>query len=215
VDEKLDDIRRRVLEMATAVLAMTEKAVAAIVERDEARARQVVVQDRDVDQREMDVDHEAYRLLNAGILGEAQIRFVVAALKTTTDLERIGDECVKLAHAGHSLVHHHLMPERARIEAFAAPVVEMLRDAVLAYEALDVALARSVMSRDDEIDDAYRAFAEELRRSMSRDLSALERLVQVRFAAKCLERIADHATNLAEQTIFIATGEDVRHAGAR
>jgi phosphate transport system protein len=215
VDEKLAEIRRHVLEMATAVLAMTEKAVAAVVQRNEALARQVVTQDRDVDQREMDVDHEAYALLNAGTLDERQVRFVVAALKTTTDLERIGDECVKLAHAGQTLVHHHLMPERQGIEHLAAPVVAMLAEAVLAYEALDVHRARAVIARDEAVDTAYRTFADDLRRAMNRDLSALERLVHVRFAAKCLERIADHATNLAEQTIFIATGEDVRHRGAR
>ena len=103
------------------------------------------------------------------------------------------------------------MPERRTLEALGRPVQAMVDDAIRAFEEGRPDLARAVIDRDDDIDRAYRDFAADLRGRMSADLAAIERLVQVRFAAKCLERIADHATNLAEQAIFVVSGDDVRH----
>lgn len=204
-------MQTRLVDMAARACLMVEDGVRCLAERDEAAGRAVLRADRDVDRLEMDVDRAAFGSLEAGHLPERPLRIVFSALKTTTDLERIGDESVKLAHAGLELLHHHLMPERRAIAALGAPVSVMLRDAVTALQSGRADLARAVIERDDDIDEAYRAFAAEIRARMTADLGAIERLVQVRFAAKCLERIADHATNLAEQAIFIVSGEDVRH----
>jgi phosphate transport system protein len=140
---------------------------------------------------------------------------VDASLKTTTELERVGDESVKLAHAGLELAVFGSLPEREVLAALGEVTLSMLHDATAALAEGDAERARSVLLRDDEADRQYRAIADDVRARMALDLSALERLVQVRFAAKCLERIADHATNLAEQAIFIETGDDVRHLGKR
>lgn len=209
------DVHLRILEMAGKATLMVELGVRCLVERDEAAGRAALRADRDVDRLEMDIDRAAHGSLVTGGLSDRPLRQIVSAFKVTTDLERIGDESVKLAHAGLGLVYHHLMPERRAVGALAVPVLGMLRDAVTAYEAGRPDLARAVIDRDDDIDQAYRTLAADLRARMTADLTAIERLVHVRFAAKCLERIADHATNLAEQAIFVATGEDVfhRHSG--
>ncbi len=210
-DKRVESVRSRLAEMAARASSMVGLGVRCLAQRDEAAGQAVLRADREVDRLEMDIDRVALGSLESGGLTERPLRFVVSAFKITTDLERIGDESVKLAHAGLTLMHHHLMPERRTLEALGRPVQTMLDDAIRAFEEGRPDLARAVIDRDDDIDRAYRDFAVDLRGRMSADLAAIERLVQVRFAAKCLERIADHATNLAEQAIFVVSGDDVRH----
>ncbi len=210
--ERVASTRRRLLNMGEAVRAMVEQALAAVSERTARGARSTFgALDRAVDREEMEIDRAAHALLCDGGLDTASLRVVVGALKSTTDLERIGDEAVKLAHVGLALADFHLTAERRAIAALGAPVLAMVADALRALETLDVALAEDVIARDDDVDLAYRRQAEGLRAQMCADPTSLEQLVQVRFAAKCLERIGDHATNLAEQAVFVATGADVRH----
>jgi phosphate transport system protein len=209
------EIRARIRHMAEEVVEMTAQALRSVTEGDGERARMVIQRDAEVDRQEIEIDRSSYGALAAGHLDAPGLRLVVASLKTTTDLERVGDESVKLAHAGLELAVFGSLPEREVLAALGEVTLSMLHDATAALAEGDAERARSVLLRDDEADRQYRAIADDVRARMALDLSALERLVQVRFAAKCLERIADHATNLAEQAIFIETGDDVRHLGKR
>ncbi len=213
----LDDLRRKSLRMASAVEDMVQEACEAASQVDHALAQRVIERDDEIDAEEIEVEQEVIRLIALFQPMGVDMRLLCAILKINNDLERIADCAVNIAERA-----RHLSPEitvRPDIDVteLVPIVLRVLRGAVRAYSARDEQIARSILQQDEAIDALYaeyiRNIVEESTRARQPEVMAAH--LDLLSIAKNLERIADHATNVAEDVIFLCTGQIVRHADAR
>ena len=209
-EAKLDELRQRLVAMAERVDGMVEAAVRAVVTRDTPLAEATIAIDREVDRCELECDELCLLVLARWQPMASDLRSITIALKMVTDLERIGDLAVNICERALQLNAQPAF-EYETIPKMVVIVREMLGDAVRAFVELDSELARTVLPRDDEVDEYYHTVFRALMQLMRDDPTLLDRGIHVQSVAKFLERIGDHATNLAEQAIFMAAGKDVRH----
>ena len=215
LDAGLQGLKDQLLGMAGRVESMITEASQALLSRDRERALQVVESDRRVNRAEMDIDGVCLTLLETHHPTGKQLRFVTQSLKMVADIERIGDLAVNVAERAAELSEFPTMPVHTAIEVMAECVREMVGEAIDSFVASDGAQARRVIDRDDEVDDAYARVFRETLDLMLEDKDRIRPGIIVQSAAKVLERIGDHATNLAEQVVFMVQGEDIRHLGKR
>lgn len=213
-EAKLEELRARLAAMAERVDGMVANAVAAVVERDEALARATIAADVEVDRDELECDELCLLVLARWQPMASDLRFITIALKMVTDLERIGDLAVNICERAVRLAP--LAPlALATIPRMGEAVRAMLGDAVGAFVTGDADRARGVLRADDAVDEDYHQVFRALMRLIRDDPALLDRGVLVQSVAKFLERIGDHATNLAEQAIFMVAGKDIRHLHER
>jgi len=216
-EQELTSLREHLLRMSGRVEQMIADSIQALIEDDADLARRTIQCDRRVNQDEVDADDHCMRLLARWQPMASDLRFILFSHKVVTDLERIGDLAVNVCERVLDL--HGARPAGALIQLpeMGRLVQGMLRDAMDAFLRRDTDAARAVMDSDDRVDELYHAvFREELRRMCSREnVDDAETYVRMQNIAKYLERIGDHATNLAEQVIFLVRGQDVRHEGKR
>lgn len=167
--------------------------------------------DRQIDRDEMDIDALVLRVLALRQPVAHDLRLLATALKLVTDLERIGDEAVNIAERTREGPGAARDRVRGDLEAMSDLAEEMLRDALEAFVHADASIAESVLERDDDVDHRYGIVVEAMTAFMAEHPSAVAAGVRVVHVAKYLERVADHATNIAEGVIFMVRGEDVRH----
>jgi phosphate transport system protein len=210
-ETELRELRSHLLAMGARCERSVSLALEAFWQTTPELAAQVQSIDAQIDRDEMDIDALVLRILALRQPVAYDLRFLTTALKLVTDLERVGDEAVNIAeraveeHGGAKLL------VRDELEAMAKHAQEMLRDALLAFVEADPEKAQEVMGRDDFVDRHYGSVIGKMSAHMaahSEDVPTGLRVVKV---AKYLERIADHATNVAEEVIFMVRGEDVRH----
>lgn len=212
-EQELAALSDRVVTMGSRCEALIEMAIRAMVERDTDLAAQVGEADRQIDRDEMEIDELAVRILARRQPAARDLRFLVFALKVVTDLERIGDEAANMAGRASQLAQlsHPVTELQPKLEEMAAVTKELVHQALDAFVARDEALARNVRERDDEVDAMY---GEILRGSVAYVREHPEHgavAMCLASTSKYLERIADHATNIAEMVVFVTSGEDVRH----
>ena len=185
--------------------------VQALVERDERMARRVIDDERRINQMELDIDARVTRLLALNQPVASDLRLLIMALKINTDLERMGDLAVNIAERAISLMQ--VPPVKPLIDTprMAAMVEDMLHSSLDAFVQRDANLAAKVLPADDEVDSIRDGIYVELLDFMQRDPSIVPPAINLMFVARNLERIADHATNIAEDVIFLVRGIDVRH----
>lgn len=212
-EAELDAIREKLLLMAGRVEEMIHAAVQALVTRDADAARRTVLLDRAVNRAEREVDEMCLLVLAKRHPLASDLRFVTQTLKMVTDLERIGDLAVNVCERAIDLAGQPSIAFATDLERMAGLVQSMVKDAIDAYVTRNVAKARAVIGRDDEVDELYHAVFREVLQLMLADEAAIEPGIHVQSVAKFLERMADHATNVAEQVIFMVQGTDVRHTG--
>ncbi len=212
---EVQELRRQLLRMAGRVEEMIGSAVRAVVLRDDELASRTIASDRAVNQDELEADSLCMRLLGEGPQDAIELRFVSRSMKMITDLERIADLAVNISERVPRLGVAGRLGEDATFERMAEIVQAMVRDVMDAFVAGDVAAARAVIGRDDEVDALYHDTSRRLIAQMAADARLVETGIHLQAVAKFLERIGDHATNLGEQVIFMARGDDVRHSGAR
>ena len=206
-------VRERILVMAGRVEEMIGNAVRALGERNDTLARETIELDHKVNRAEMEVDELCLRILARRQPMASDLRFLMLSLKMVTDLERIGDLAVNICERAIDL------KAEARLEGFdtlvgmAGVAQSMVRDAIDAFVRRDADLAQRVIDRDDEVDELYHVYFREVLAVMVVGSEAVERGIHIQSVAKWLERIGDHATNLAELVIFLVKGTDVRHVG--
>lgn len=208
---ELNGVRERLLGMAGRVEQMIAESGRALVDRDVELARRVIDSDQEVNRCEVEIDEQCLSVLAKGHLAAFDLRFVTLAMKMVTDLERIADLAVNiservidLASAEGIIVHPDLPSMSVRVQT-------MVHLAIDAFVDQDVAKAREVIARDDEVDDLYRVVFQDQLRRMHQDPDRLNQWIHVQSVAKWLERMGDHSTNLAELVIFMVDGRDVRH----
>ena len=210
-EAELRNLKDRLLAMGGRCEQMIGGAIRAFEERDETLAREVMEADRSMDDDEVVVDELAVRILALRQPVGRDLRFAVAAVKASTDLERIGDEAVNIAERATEMdLAEGLSVPGARLPEMAQRASGMLRDALNAFVDEDANKAREVFLLDDEVDAFY---GDVMRLSLDymKDPSRIADGMRICNCAKYLERIGDHATNIAEAVIFMVEGRDVRH----
>jgi phosphate transport system protein len=196
---------------------LTLQAIRALEQHDAPLAQEVATTDRQINADELAVDDLAVRILALRQPVGRDLRFLLTALKVVTDLERIGDEAVNIAERATDLSkrdkpdlpYQNSLPDMARI------ATEMLHTALDAFVEEDADKAVTVLLRDDEVDELYGQTLRETREFIVKHPEEVEVGMQVASCAKYIERIADHATNIAEMVVYFVRGEDVRHKGNR
>ena len=209
--EELEELQGRLLEMGGLVESAVYNSVLALSERSEARARQVLNNEARINQMEIAIDDCAVRLLALQQPMARDLRFLTAAIKINSDLERMGDLAVNIVERALSLMKQPPVKPLIDIPQLARLAESMVRRSLDAFVRRDAELARQVLLSDDAVDDLRDAIYGELVGFMERDPSTVSRSLDLIFVARNLERIADHATNIAEDVLFLVQGVDVRH----
>jgi len=210
-EAELRNLKDRLLAMGGRCEQMISTAVRAFEDRDEALAREVIEADRRMDEDEVIVDELAVRMLALRQPVGRDLRFAVAAVKASTDLERIGDEAVNIAERAMEMEPtDRLSPPESKLPEMAQRAGAMLRDSLNALVEEDPKKARIVFEQDDAVDAIYGEVMQ-LSIDYMKDPSRIADGMRICNCAKYLERIADHATNIAEMVIFTVEGRDVRH----
>ncbi|MBI3288236.1 MAG: phosphate signaling complex protein PhoU [Elusimicrobia bacterium] len=213
-DTDLDGLRGRLLRMGSLCEEMVQYAVKLVVERDERHLVPVQDWERQVNALHIEIDEVCLRLIALHQPAAGDLRLIAAALKINSDLERVGDQAVNIAETGVYLLKEPKI-KLGDIPRMVEVAAGMLKDALDAFARGDVELARDVIRRDDEEDRLKSQTFNELVHLMQRDASAIQRGMDIILIARNLERIADHATNVAEDVIFMVLGKDIRHSAEK
>jgi phosphate transport system protein len=210
---ELEAIRTHLSEMGGMAQRQVNDAIQALIDADVERAEQVVRADLKVNSMEMAIDEECIRILARRQPAASDLRLVIAVTKAITDLERIGDEATKIARQAIALNKDGLAP-RGYIEVrhIGGNVARMLQDALDAFARLDMDLALTVVQTDKQVDMEYSTAMRELVTFMIEDPRSITRVLNIMWSLRALERIGDHARNLAQYVIYLVNGEDVRHS---
>ena len=207
----MDDLRRELLATGALVEEATNKAISALVNRDREMARDVIESDTTIDMKEVEVEEECLKLLALHQPVAVDLRYVVTCLKVNNDLERMGDLAVNIAQRADYLARHPALSLPGELSRMAEGVRGMVRDSLDSLVRQDTALARDILARDDVIDDHNGRMFDKMTAMMMEDPALVKRAVAFMSCSRALERIADHATNVAEDVIFMADGEIIRH----
>ena len=209
--QELDDLHQRLLQMGGLVESVIRKAVRALVDRDKNVADQVFQDEERINQMEVEIDDIGTRLLALHQPVARDLRFLTAALKINTDLERMGDLAVNITERALSLISMPPVKPLIDIPKMANLVEQMLLRSLGAFVNGDAEMAKIVLLSDDEVDRLRDAIYRELVAFMQQDPASVQSAVDLMFVARDLERIADHSTNIAEDVDYLVQGVDVRH----
>jgi phosphate transport system protein len=209
--EALEALHHRLLEMGGLAEERVRIAVDGLVRRDYDVIDQAIRGDEPINRLHIEIDDRAVHLLALFQPMATDLRSIVAALKINTDLERVGDLAVNIAEAARRYVTHPSVKRLIDIPRMADLAQSMLRDALDSYIKGDTALAQSVLERDDELDSLKTQVFRELLTYMLQDPATIEPSLDLVLVSRHLERIGDHATNIAEDVIFMVSAKDVRH----
>ena len=210
-ERELQELGDKILFLGGTVEEMIARAMQALVDRDSDLARRVIESDRTVDSGELDIDHMSLHLLALRQPAASDLRFITTALKIVTDLERIGDLAVNIAERALELNQEPPLKPYIDIPHMAREVSDMVHRALDAFVRRDPAEARAVLAADDAVDNLNVQLFRELLTYMIEEPKNVTRALRITFIAKYLERIGDHATNIAQMVIFMTEGRDVRH----
>ena len=209
--EELRRLTNRVGDMGVLVEARTRDALIALVERRPDLAAQVAAGDADVNELELEIDDQCMKFLATQAPLAADLRLVRSVIRVITDLERIGDQAVNMAHAIIGLVGKPPLKPVFDVSNLGETAVQMLHESVQSFVRQDVSLVRVVLDREEKADALRDSIFRVLLTHMMSDPSAIERAIGLLLVSRSLERIADHATNIAEETEFVAEGRVIRH----
>jgi phosphate transport system protein len=209
--EELEQLKTRLLEMGGLAEENVRVAVQGLVERDPALIDRVLFGDEPVNRLHIEIDGRCFKLFALHQPMAADLRTIVAALKINTDLERVGDLAVNIAQAAQRYASHPPVKKLIDIPMMAGIAQNMLRDALDSFVRRDLDLAQHVLDEDDRLDALKTQIFRELLTYMLKDPATIEPALDLILVSRHLERIGDHATNIAEDVIFIISARDVRH----
>ena len=211
--EELEALHRRLLEMGGLAEERVRLAVQTLVDRDAAGIEQVLTGDEPVNRLHVEIDDRCFRLLALHQPMATDLRAIVAAVKINTDLERVGDLAINIAEAAKRYITHPPVKKLIDIPQMGDIAQAMLRDALDSYVKRDTVLAQQVLNEDDRLDGLKTQVFRELLTYMLQDPTTVEPALDLILVSRHLERIGDHATNVAEDVIFMVSARDVRHHG--
>ena len=207
----LDEIKKHLLEVGALVEEATKKAITALLERRQELSTEVKEGDKIIDRKEVQVEELCLKLLALHQPVAADLRFIVVVMKVNNDLERMGDLASNIADRAANLASLPQLTVPLDLRAMAQRVESMVRSSLDSLVRCDTALARQVMQADDEVDNVNREMWDKLQTIMMNDASTVQRALHFLSASRHLERIADLATNIAEDVIYMVEGEVIRH----
>ncbi len=210
-EEDLRGLRSGLLKMGGVVERQIADAIESLVERNTGRARETIERDAEVNRMDTEMDERCIRLLALHQPAASDLRFITTGLKITTDLERIGDNAVNICERAIELNEEPQLKPYIDIPRMAEIAQSMVKDSLDALMREDPALAREVIERDDEVDQLNYQIYRELLSYMAEDPQTIPRATRILFVSKYLERIADHATNIAEMIVYMVKGSTIRH----
>ena len=210
-DEELQELRHQLLEMGGLVEKQIADAIRALVDRDDQFARLIIERDRTVNRMEVQIYDICLRLLALHQPAARDLRLITTALKITTDLERAGDMAENICERVLELCREPQLKPLIDLPRMAAIAQGMLRQALDAFVREDAELALQVCHQDDEVDQLTDQLLRELLTFMLEDPHTISRALRLIFISKYLERLADHATNIAEMVVFMVKGKSIRH----
>ena len=205
-------LKDKLLTMASKASNSVNKSIKALVDRDDDLARAVQHEDDELDRLEIEIDEIAFGLLSKAPLAN-DLRFITAAMKISHDLERVGDEATKIARRSLELSHEPQLKPYVDIPRMTRMGAEMMAEALDAFVNAKPEQARAVIPRDKEVDLLNKQLQRELATYMVERPAAITRCLNLMVISKSLERIADHATNVAEEVVYLYEAKDIRHTG--
>ncbi|RPI62299.1 MAG: phosphate signaling complex protein PhoU [Planctomycetaceae bacterium] len=214
-DRELGDLNKKLIRMAAVVETMIDKTISELVNRDETIAAAVPEMEEELNRLQLDIDDEAMTLLATQQPVAIDLRFIVTATKINSELERIGDLVINITENVHTLAHQPPLKPLIDIPRMADLARKMVRDSLEAFIRQDVLQAQNVIDADDEVDALKAQVIRELLTYMMADPQTIERALALILIARHMERIADHATNIAQDVIYLVQARDVRHPNLR
>ena len=210
-ESEMQSLKSQLLTMGGLVENRIHRAVDSLIHRKEVEAQKVIESDVEINDLQIEVDERCLKLLATQTPVAGDLRFIAAAMKINSDLERMGDQAVNIAENTMKCLDKPPLKPFIDLPRMAALAQEMTRDALDAFVRRDAELARDVLRRDDEVDDLKDQVFRELLTYMMADPGTIERALSLILISRNLERVADHATNIAEDVIFLVEAKDVRH----
>lgn len=212
-DEALATLRNNVLMMASLTERSLENALQGLLQRDDDLSASSIVDDEEIDQLEKQVDKDGIELLLRFQPVASDLRRVIAAMKLCSNLERMADQAVNIARKARKLNRHPALPEVELIAPMREHAMQMFKDSVDAYVREDEELGRALKARDKALDEMNAVASRRLIERMAKNPDQLRGYLNLMFIARHLERVGDHATNIAEDAVYAAAAEDIRHQG--
>ena len=210
-EDELRELRVKILKLGSLVEEAIGRSIESLRERDSELAREVIDQDARINTFDVEIDEECIRLLALRQPTAGDLRFITTAMKITTDLERMGDYAVDICERALELNQEPQLKPYMDIPRMAEIAQGMLRDVLEAFLNRNPALAYEVINRDDEVDQLTVQIFNELLLFMLKDNTTISRAIKITYISKYLERIADHATNIAEMVVYMTEGKMIRH----
>ena len=209
--EELEALKQTLLAMGGLVEDQIRRVMRALLERDDVIAQEVIDRDRQVNTYDIEVDEQCVNLLALHQPAAGDLRFITTAMKIVTDLERIGDQAVNIAQRALELNREPQLKPYIDLPRMADRAQRMVKESLDAFVARDTALARQVCAEDAEVDALKEQIFRELLTFMMEDPRTVSRAIRVILISRFMERVADHATNIAEMVIYLVEGKMVRH----
>ena len=209
--DELDTLKQTLLAMGGLVEDQIRRVMRALLERNDALALEVIERDRQVNQYDVEVDEKCVELLALHQPAASDLRFITTAMKIVTDLERIGDQAVNIAQRAIELHQEPQLKPYVDLPRMAELAQRMVKESLDAFVARDTALARAVCAGDDAVDALKEQIFRELLTFMMSDPRTIPRALRLILISRFMERVADHATNIAEMVVYMVEGKMVRH----
>src|SRR5947208_14844189 len=210
-DESLAALRNNVLMMAGLTERSLERAMKGVVNRDDNMCANAIADDEEIDQLEKQIDKDGVDILLRFQPVASDLRRVVSAMKLSSNLERMADQATTIARRARKLNQHPPLAEVELVRPMYEHAMSMFKDSVDAFAREDVDLGRPVVPRDQRLDELNHAASRKLIERMAQDPEQLRGYLNLIFVGRCLERVGDHATNIAEYAVYAAAAEDIRH----
>ena len=210
-DEALSDLRNDLLRMVELTEHTLNHAVNGLLQRDDNLCTKAIADDEQVDQLEKQIDKVSLEILLRYQPVASDLRQVVSAMKLSPNIERIADEATNIAEAAIRLNKHPALAEANLIVPIQAHAISMFKDSIDAFVREDVELARAIVSRDKRLDELNASANRQLTERMMQDRERLHGYLNLILISRCLERVGDHAANIAEDAVYAAAAEDIRH----
>jgi phosphate transport system protein len=214
-DRELENLKKMILSLGAIVEEQIQRSILSLVRKDEAMAKEVIEKDSEIDSLEIVIEEECLKILALYQPVAIQLRFVVAVLKMNNDLERMGDLAVNIAERSEALVKETKIEFVEEFEQLAVKVQAMVKKALDSLISTNTRMAKEVCEADDEVDDMTDALVQKMLNGVKTDPQQAEEYFNLRSISKNLERIADSATNIAEDVIYLCSGEIIRHHAER
>jgi phosphate transport system protein len=213
-DEALTSLRKDLLMMSGLAERSLDRAIKGLLQRDDDLCANAIADDEEIDQLEKQIDKDGFEILLRFQPVASDLRRVISTIKLSPNIERVGDQATNIAKRARKLNQHPPLPEVELIVPMQSHAMSMFKDSINAYVRENVELAHSVCGRDKQLDDMNREANKKLTARMMEDTEQLHGYFNLLLISRALERVGDHAQNIAEDAVYAVAAEDIRHKGA-